>query len=74
MISEGDGIYTLTVTLPAGDYEYKIALDAAWTDNFGVDGERDGANYMLSLSEETEVTFTYDETTNIVTNSVEDGM
>ena len=24
--------------VPAGNYEYKIALDKAWTENYGADG------------------------------------
>lgn len=67
---DGDGIYTLTVTIPAGEYEYKVAMNGAWDENYGVDGERDGANISLVLDEETEVTFTYDDSTNIVTDSV----
>lgn len=70
---QGDGIYTLTITLPAGDYEYKVAMNGGWDENYGVDGVADGDNYTLSLTEETEITFTYDDNTNVVTNSV-DGM
>ena len=67
---DGDGVYTLTITLPAGDYEYKVAMNGGWDENYGVDGEANGSNIMLSLSEETEVTFTYDDSTNIITDSV----
>ncbi len=70
MEDQGDGIYTLTVVLPAGEYEYKVAMNGSWDENYGVDGERDGANIVLVLEEETEVTFTYDDNTNIVTDSV----
>lgn len=70
MEAQGDGIYTLTVTLPAGEYEYKVAMNGAWDENYGVDGERDGANIILVLEEETEVTFTYDDNTNVITDSV----
>lgn len=68
--NQGDGIYTLTVTLPAGEYEYKVAMNGTWDENYGVDGERDGDNIPLALAEETEVTFTYDDNTNIVVDSV----
>ncbi|MCA9913136.1 MAG: extracellular solute-binding protein, partial [Anaerolineae bacterium] len=70
MEAQGDGIYTLTVTIPAGEYEYKVAMNGAWDENYGADGVRDGDNIVLSLSEETEVTFTYDDTTNVITDSV----
>lgn len=45
-----DGLYTLTIQLPAGDYEFKVALDGAWTVNFGSDGKQDGPNYPLKLA------------------------
>lgn len=62
-----DGLYTLTVKLPAGDYEYKVALDGAWTVNYGSDGAQDGPNYKLSLAAEGDVTFIYDPATHLVT-------
>jgi maltose-binding protein MalE len=67
---DGDGIYTLTVTLPAGEYEYKVAMNGGWDENYGADGVAGGDNIALVLEEETEVTFTYDDSTNIVTDSV----
>ena len=66
-LEEGDdGLYTLTVDLPAGDYEYKVALDGDWTVNYGSDGAQDGPNYTLSLDSDSTVTFTYDPETNLV--------
>ncbi|MFZ6031147.1 MAG: extracellular solute-binding protein [Chloroflexota bacterium] len=61
-----DGLYTLTVDLKAGDYEYKVALDGAWTVNYGSDGAQDGPNYTLSLAADSTVTFTYDPETHMV--------
>lgn len=65
-----DGLYTLTVTLPAGEYEFKIALNGTWDENYGVDGERDGANIPLVLEADGDVTFTYDPETNVATFEV----
>ncbi len=62
-----DGLFRLTVTLPAGDYEFKVALDGAWTVNYGSDGAQDGPNYPLSLAADGEVTFIYDPETHLVT-------
>ena len=73
MEAQGDGIFTLTVTLPAGEYQYKVAMNGAWDENYGAGGEANGPNIMLSLSEETEVTFTYDDNTNLITDSVNEG-
>jgi hypothetical protein len=68
---EGDGIiYSATFTLPAGDYEYKIAINGTWDENYGADGVNGGDNIMLSLSEEMDVTFTYDDETHVITDSV----
>ena len=53
-------------TLPAGDYEYKAALDGAWTTNYGSDGLQDGPNYTLSLAAETKVSFVYDPATKLI--------
>ncbi len=64
-----DGKYTLTVQLKAGDYEYKVAMDGAWTVNYGSDGKQDGPNYKLSLAADGEVTFTYDPNTHMVTTA-----
>jgi maltose-binding protein MalE len=66
-LEEGDdGLFTLTVDIPAGDYEFKVALDGDWTVNYGSDGEQDGPNYALSLDEDSTVTFTYDPETKLV--------
>lgn len=66
MVKGDDGLYRLTVTLPAGEYEYKVALDGAWTVNYGSDGAQDGPNYTLSLAADSEVTFTYNPETKLV--------
>lgn len=66
-----DGTYTLTVDLPAGEYEFKIAINGTWDENYGVDGERDGPNYPLVLEEDSTVTFTYNDETNVAEVTVE---
>jgi arabinogalactan oligomer/maltooligosaccharide transport system substrate-binding protein len=66
MVEGDDGLFTLTVELPAGDYEYKVALDGDWTVNYGSDGAQDGPNYTLSLDSDSTVTFTYDPETHLV--------
>ncbi len=61
-----DGLYRLTVQLPAGEYGYKVAHDGSWTVNYGSDGAQDGPNYALSLAADSTVTFTYDPDTHLV--------
>ncbi len=59
-----------TFDLPAGEYEYKVALNGSWDLNFGQFAERGGANIPLSLAEDTAVTFYFSEQTGWVTDSV----
>lgn len=68
---EEDQVWRLTVTLPAGSYEYKAALNRSWDVNYGAGGALDGANIALTLSEESQVTLTYDHATNIVSHEIE---
>jgi len=71
-LTEGDdGLYTGSHELPAGDYEGKVALDGAWTVNYGVDGVPDGDNYPFSLDADGTVSFSYDPATNILTITIE---
>ena len=48
LADNGDGTYSATFDLPAGDYEVKVALNGTWDENYGVDGVRDGDNYMFT--------------------------
>lgn len=71
-LAEGDaGLFTASHSLPAGNYEAKVALDGAWTVNYGVDGVKDGPNYAFSLAAAGTVTFTYDPATQILTITVQ---
>jgi maltose-binding protein MalE len=63
----GDGTYSLTIMVPAGEYEFKVALEGDWGENYGVDGVRDGDNYPLVVEADAELTFTYDVETHVVT-------
>ncbi len=67
------GLWSGTFDLPAGEYEYKVALDGTWDVNYGMDGEAGGANIVLVLNEQTAVTFVFDPMTSIVTDSVNGG-
>ncbi|MCA9891728.1 MAG: hypothetical protein KC615_02020, partial [Anaerolineae bacterium] len=66
----GDDIWQGTFLLPAGNYEYKVALNGTWTENYGANGEASGPNISLALAEETEVTFIYDHRRGMVIDSV----
>lgn len=55
-------VWTLSTTLPAGFYTYKIALNRSWDENYGAFGVRDGANHELQ-HDGGKITFTYDHAT-----------
>ena len=65
-----DDVWQAEFELPAGDYEYKAALDDAWDENYGAGATRDGDNIALSLAEPTTVKFYYDHKSNWVTDNV----
>nr|BFF18778.1 hypothetical protein GCM10025730_22990 [Promicromonospora thailandica] len=59
-----DGTWTGTFELPAGSYEFKVALNGSWAENYGADGVRDGANIAYSTGGGP-VTFTWDPETKV---------
>ncbi|MFC7879685.1 pullulanase-type alpha-1,6-glucosidase [Isoptericola sp. NPDC057391] len=54
-----DGVWESTFDLPAGDHEYKVAINGSWDVNYGVGGVRDGGNATYS-HDGGEVTFYWD--------------
>ncbi len=66
----GDGIWAGTFDVPAGSYEYKVAIDGSWSLNFGANGVRDGANIAYTHGGGP-VTFYFDPRTNLVTSTAE---
>jgi len=67
LTDNGDGTYSGTFELAAGDYEGKVAMDGAWTENYGVDGKLDGDNYAFTMAADGSVTFTYDSESHLLT-------
>ncbi|MGN7979280.1 pullulanase-type alpha-1,6-glucosidase [Microbacterium sp. 22195] len=66
----GDGVWAGTFDLPAGDYEYKAAIDGSWTVNYGANGVADGPNITIS-HKGGPISFYFDPRTNIVQSSAE---
>lgn len=58
LVATDDEVWSATFALPAGEYEYKIALRQTWQENYGVHGQ-DGLNIPLRLEAPASVTFTY---------------
>ncbi|WLD92769.1 alpha-amylase family glycosyl hydrolase [Alkalihalobacillus sp. AL-G] len=72
MTAAENGMYYLKKILPAGTYEYKIAINGSWNENYGANGERGGSNITFTLNEEKEVLFVYNDQSHIVTTMTED--
>ncbi len=70
--SETEDVWRGSFELPAGDYEYKVAIDGGWDENYGGQADAGGPNVALSLEEDTVVNFYYDHFTNWVADSVND--
>ena len=64
-----DDVWQGTFTLPAGDYEYKAALNDDWAENYGLNAAPGGANIPLSLAAPTSVKFYYSHATHWVTDN-----
>ncbi len=60
-----DELWKLTADLPAGHYEYKVAMNGSWDENYGRDGHRDGANIDMG-HDGGPLTFLYDHATHTV--------
>ena len=60
-----DELWKLSVDLPAGDYEYKAALNGTWEENYGQGAHFNGANYGFHHAGGP-VTFLYDHATHTV--------
>jgi len=68
MVKGDDGLWMSgPFKLTAGDYEFKVAMDGAWTLNYGMEGKQDGDNYKVTLAADGEITFTFDPATNLLT-------
>ncbi|WP_160719438.1 pullulanase X25 domain-containing protein [Bacillus sp. USDA818B3_A] len=69
MADQGNGLYTFTGTLSEGTYEYKIAIGGSWDENYGEGGTPGGNNIKLTLSEQKDVTFYYNDNTHSIADS-----
>lgn len=62
----GSDRYLGTFLVPAGSWEFKIAIDGGWAENYGAGGVPSGQNISMVLGTAQNVTFTYDHNTKIV--------
>ena len=58
-----DDVWQSVFAIPAGDWEYKVALNDSWDINYGANATLNGPNIGLSLAQPDAVKFYYSETT-----------
>jgi glycosidase len=56
----GTSIWRATFTVPAGDYEFKVAINDSWDVNYGADGRANGPNLPLGLAGSARLEFSFD--------------
>jgi pullulanase-type alpha-1,6-glucosidase len=61
------GLFRATFDVPAGPFEYKVALNNSWDENYGAGGVPGGANIPLRAPGGP-VTFTYDHATHVISD------
>ena len=63
----GTDRWSATFEVPEGTWQFKVALDDAWTENYGAGGQLDGPNLTVVLAGDAKVEFAYDDATHAVT-------
>jgi pullulanase-type alpha-1,6-glucosidase len=64
-----DNVWQRSFDVPAGDWEYKAPLNDAWTENYGLHAQSNGANIPLHLAAAATVKFYYDHETHWITDN-----
>ncbi|GAB4574388.1 MAG: pullulanase-type alpha-1,6-glucosidase [Anaerolineae bacterium] len=67
---EASGLWARTFELPAGEYEYKIAINGSWDENYGGASDPNGPNIILNVPQDMPVTFIYNHATHLVVDNV----
>jgi glycosidase len=65
-----DDVWQNTWSIPAGNWEYKAALNGGWTENYGKNATPGGDNIPLNLAASQVVKFYYDDKTHWVTDNL----
>jgi hypothetical protein len=66
----GDNVWQRSFSMPTGNFEYKAALDDAWTVNYGANAIQNGPNIPLTLASPAAVKFYYDDQSHWITDNV----
>jgi len=66
----GDDVWQGSFDIPAGNWEYKAALNGSWDENYGANAQLGGANIPLDLGAAATVKFYFDDKSNWITDNV----
>jgi pullulanase-type alpha-1,6-glucosidase len=66
-VAGSPGVFRGTFDVPEGGYEYKVALNNSWEENYGAGGVAGGANLTLTAPGGP-VTFSYDHSTHVISD------
>jgi hypothetical protein len=64
-----DDVWQGTFTVPAGQWQYKVALNGSFDENYGANATPNGPNITLVLATDTAVKFYYDNKTHWITDN-----
>jgi glycosidase len=64
-----DDVWQGSFNVPAGNWEYKAALNDSWSENYGQGGAQNGANIFLNLGSLQSVKFYYDHKSHWITSN-----
>lgn len=68
----GDKLYSYTFkNVPAANYEYKIAIDGSWDENYGAKGIKGGSNISVAVTKTMDVTVYYNDDSHISVTSLD---
>ena len=68
----GNRTYSYTFkNVPAAKYEFKIAVNGSWAENYGANGAFDGGNMKVAVPTAQDVTIYYSDVTHLAVNSIE---
>jgi glycosidase/fibronectin type 3 domain-containing protein len=63
-----DDVFQHVFAVPAGNYEYKVAIDNSWDENYGRNAQRDGPNISLA-ADGSPIKFYYDHKSHWITDN-----
>ena len=66
-VAGSPGVFRGTFDVPAGPFEYKVALNGSWDENYGAGGAPGGSNIPLDAPGGP-LTFTYDHATHVISD------